>query len=215
MAEPVKRSRSYKSSRRQAASSETRQRIVDAARELIQLHGYRSTTLAAVAARAQVNIDTIYQLVGRKPVLLRELIEQAISGQDHAVTAEDRPHVIAMRAESDPAVKLAMYAQAIRETHARLAPLFMALRDASSTDVEAHEVWREISDRRAMNMQALVAGIRDTGALRTELTVDDAADTVWVMNSPEMFIMLTSERGWSPDHYEQWLSHSLQRLLLC
>ena len=214
MAEPVKKHRSYESGRRQAASAATRQRIVEAGRELIQLHGYRATTLAAVAARAQVNIDTIYQLVGRKPVLLRELIEQALSGQDHAVTAEDRPHVIAMRAEADPAVKLAIYARAIRETHPRLAPLFVALRDASSTDVEAREVWREISERRATNMRALVAEIRDTGALRPELTIDAAADTVWVMNSPELFIMLTVERGWSADRYEDWLSESLQRLLL-
>ena len=116
MDEPVKK-RSYEASRRQAASAATRQRIIDAGRELILTRGYRATTIAAVAAKAEVNVDTIYQLVGRKPLLLRELIEQAISGQDHAVTAEDRAHVQAIRAEPDPATKLALYARAIRETH--------------------------------------------------------------------------------------------------
>jgi AcrR family transcriptional regulator len=213
MDEPVKR-RSYEAGRRRAASAATRQRIVDAARELILKRGYRATTIADIAALAEVNVDTIYQLVGRKPVLLRELIEQAISGEDHAVIAEDRPHVQAMRAEPDPAVKLAIYARAMRETHLRLAPLFVALRDASTTEPEAEQVWREISDRRASNMRKLVRDIDETNALRPDLSIDDAADSVWALNSPELFVMLTGERGWTPSHYERWLAASLRRLLL-
>jgi AcrR family transcriptional regulator len=211
--EPVKKRR-YEAAGRQAASAATRQRIVDTARELILQRGYRAATIGAIAAGAEVNVDTIYQLVGRKPLLLRELIEQAISGQDHAVTAEDRTHVIAIRAEPDPARKLEMYARAIRHTHVRLAPLLLALRDASTTEPEAEEVWREISERRAANMAKLIGDIKETGRLRPGLSIRDGADTVWVMNSPELFIMLTEERGWSLDHYERWLADSLIRLLL-
>ena len=65
--------RPYDSGRRRARSAETRQRIIDAARELVLDVGYRATTVAAIAAKAEVNVDTVYQLVGRKPVLLREL----------------------------------------------------------------------------------------------------------------------------------------------
>ena len=212
MSEPVKRA--YEAGRRQAASAATRQRIVDAARELIVQLGYRATTIGAVAARAEVNVDTIYQLIGRKPVLLRELIEQAISGQAHAVVAEERAPIVAMRAELDPAIKLAMYARVMRETHARLAPLFVALRDAATTEPEAMDVWREISDRRAANMRKLVGEIDDIGGLRPELGIDDAADTIWVTNSPELYVMLTCERGWSPHHYEHWLAATWHRLLL-
>ncbi len=213
MVEPVKK-RSYESSGRQATSAETRQRIVDAGRELILQRGYRATTIAAIAERAGVNIDTIYQLVGRKPVLLRELIEQAISGQDHAITAEERSTIVAIRAERNPTLKLEMYARAIRETHARLAPLFVALRDAATTEPEAMEVWRTISDRRATNMVKFIREIDDSGGLRPELSIDDAADTLWVTNSPEVFVMLTEERGWSPDHYERWLAATWTTLLL-
>src|SRR5215210_3221498 len=110
MAGQVKRS--YDSTRRRDQSAATRQRILDAARDLMVDAGYRATTIAAVAARASVNVDTIYELVGRKPVILRELIEQAISGVDHAVVADDRDYVKAIVAEHDPATKLALYAQA-------------------------------------------------------------------------------------------------------
>jgi AcrR family transcriptional regulator len=87
VAKPVK-SRSYDNTARQATSRDTRQRIIDAARALFIDRGYRATTIADVAANAGVHVDTIYQLVGRKPVLLRELIEQALSGTDHPIDAE-------------------------------------------------------------------------------------------------------------------------------
>ena len=192
----------------------TRQRIVDAARALVVERGYRATTIAAVAARAEVSVDTVYELVGRKPVLLRELIEQALSGTDRAVEAEDRDYVRAIRTEPDPAGKLSIYARAMRQIQSRMAPLYLALRDASSTEPEAHEVWRQISDRRAANMRKLIDDLREAGGLRADLPAEEAADTVWVTNSPEVYVMLTGERGWSPDRYERWLAETWRRLLL-
>jgi AcrR family transcriptional regulator len=206
--------RSYDVAARQAQSAATRQRIIDAARELISDGGYRATTIAAVAARADVSVDTVYTLVGRKPVLVAELIEQAISGTDHAVTAEDRDYVKAIRAEPDAARKIGIYAHAMRETHARLAPIFVALRDASATDADARDVWKRISDRRAANMRQFVRDLRAAGGLRHDLSINDAADTVWATNSPELYVMLTVERRWSPQHYEDWLADTWRRLLL-
>jgi AcrR family transcriptional regulator len=176
--------------------------------------GYRATTIAAVAARAEVNVDTVYELVGRKPVMLRELIEQTISGTGQAVPAEERDYVRAMKASSDPLEKLAIYARAMRKIHARMAPLHLALRDASSTEPEADEVWRQISERRAANMRKFVQDLKTTGRVRQDLSISDAADLVWVTNSPEVYVMLTVERGWSPLRYERWLLDSWSRLLL-
>ena len=213
MSRPVKK-RSYDRSTRQAASQATRQRILDAARSLLLELGYRSTTVSAIAERASVNVDTVYHLVGRKPVVLRALIEQAISGTDHEVAAEQRTYVVALRAEPDPVAKLAIYARAVRETQQRLAPLFMALRDASATEPEALEVWQEISDRRAANMRKFVRDLAVTGRLRSDLSVGDAADIVWATNSSELYVMLTGERGWTAKRFERFLADSWRRLLL-
>lgn len=204
----------YDASLRRERSAERRQRIVDSARDLMIERGYRATKVSDIASRAGVNVDTVYELVGRKPVLLRELIEQAISGVDHAVVAEERDHVVAMRDEPDPIKKLVIYAHAIRETQERLAPLLLALREASSTEPEAGQVWKEISDRRAVNMRKMVSDLREAGGLRSGLSLDEAADVVWLTNSPELFVMLTRERGWSPDQYERWLCDAWSRLLL-
>ena len=206
--------RSYDTTTRQAQSAATRQRIVDAARNLILDSGYRATTISAIAAQAGVNNDSVYALVGRKPVLLREIIEQAISGTDHEVVAEEREYVRAVRAEPDPSKKLAIYARAVVATNRRMAPLFLALRDASSTEPEAQQVWQEISERRAANMRKLAKDLNGAGGLRRGLSIDQAADIVWAMNSAELFVLLTIERGWSLKRYEKWLAESWCRLLL-
>ena len=208
------KSYSYDVELRRERSAETRQRIVEAARELILEDGYRTTTMAGIARRARVNVDTVYELVGRKPILLRELIEQAISGVDHAVIAEERGHIMAMRRSTDPVEKLTIYSHAMRKTHARLAPLFLALRDASSTESEARDVWREINVRRAVKMRKFIRDLRHVGGLRSDLSIESAADVVWVINSPELYSLFTKERGWSPKHYERWLADTMCRLLI-
>lgn len=213
MTAAVKRRR-YNSERRQKDSAGTRHRILHAARELFLADGYRSATIAGIAARASVNVDTVYELVGRKPMLLRELIEEAISGTDHPVAAEQRRYVQKIRAEPDPFKKLVIYARAVRRIQERMAPLFMALRDAASTEPEAQQVWREISERRAANMRLLVKDIRESGGLRQELSVEAAADTIWVMNSSDVYVLLTVERGWSAQRFERWLAESWCRLIL-
>jgi len=206
--------RVYDNAARQTQSAETRQRVLNAAHQMIVKRGYRKTTVADIALEAGVHIDTVYALVGRKPVLLRELIEQAVSGTDRAVTPEERNYVKAILAEPDPARKLAIYARAVRHIQARMAPLFLALRDASATEPEAGVVWREISDRRAKNMRDLVRNLKAADGLRDDLSIDEAADTIWATNSSELYVLLTVERGWSADRYERWLADTWCRLLL-
>lgn len=212
MAPPVKRS--YDSAGRKARSEETRGRVLDVARDLLTSKGYRATTIAEIARTAEVHVDTIYELVGRKPALLRALIERAISGGAGPVDPQQRDYVKAMQAEPDPGRKLVIYAGAMTAIHTRMAPLQLALRDAATTEADALEVWQEINDRRARNMRDLVRDLGPDGTLRAGLAVDEAADVLWATASAELFILLTSERGWSLDRYRSWLADTWQRLLL-
>jgi len=206
--------RPYDNQGRRAGSEATRTRILEVAAELLTSQGYRATTIAEIARRAEVHVDTIYALVGRKPALLRELIERAISGTDRPVAPAERDYVRAMNAVVDPARKLTIYAGAIRGIHARMAPLLLALRDAASTEEEAEQVWREIGDRRARNMRDLVRGLGPDGTLRAGVSIDEAADVIWATASAEMFVLVTAERGWTPEAYERWLADTWIRMLL-
>src|SRR3954470_15128365 len=99
--EPVggKRTRTYRSARRSAQALATRRTVLDAARELFVARGYLASTVADIAATAGVAVDTVYAAVGPKPVLLRELVETALSGMDVAVPAEERDYVRAIRSD--------------------------------------------------------------------------------------------------------------------
>jgi hypothetical protein len=50
--------------------------------------------------------------------------------------------------------------------------------------------------------------------MRADVSVDEAADVIWATTSPELFVLLTVERGWSPRRFERWLTDTWQRLLL-
>ena len=213
MTQPVK-PRSYHAPRRQEQALRTRRAILAAAGRLFIERGYAATTMTAVAEAAGVALDTVYAAVGTKPVLFRLLVETAISGTDEAVPALERDYVRVIRTEPDPARKLALYAQAVGRIHQRLAPLFQVLHQAAAADAELGALWQEISDRRAANMGLLAGELAATGALRPELTVEQAADVLWSMNSPEFYLLLVGQRGWDPDRFQQWLAHAWQRLLL-
>lgn len=209
-----KPSRKYDASRRKAAAQRTRARVLDAARSLFIANGYVATTVAAIAERASVSPDTVYTAVGAKPVLFAELIELALSGTDHAVEGGERDYALRIRAEPDAAAKLEIYATAVTELQARLAPLFIVLSQAAPAAPELATLWRQITDRRAANMRRLAADLISTGTTRTDLTTEEMADIIWTMNGSEYYALLVLNRGWPPARFEQWLHDAWCRLLL-
>jgi AcrR family transcriptional regulator len=186
-----RRSAPYGAAQRRLQSAGLRQRIVDEAGELFLAPGYRTTTIADIASAAGVNPDTVYRLVGRKPMVLRELIEQALSGTDHAVAGADRSYVRAMAAEPDAIVRLEIYAAAVREIHGRMAPLFVALRDASSTEPEAEQVWKEIGER----LPTCEGSWDARSAKPAQYETNRRGGRLQALNSSEVYVMLTVERA--------------------
>lgn len=205
--------RPYNATRRQAAAAKTRQAILTAARDLFLSQGYAATTMPAIAGAAGVALDTVYAAVGPKPDIIRLLVEVAISGEAAPVAADDRNYVREMQREPDPRRKLARYARAVCEIQGRLAPLFVALREGAQVDPALAALWQEISERRAANMRRLVADVA-AGGLRQGVGIEEAADLIWSMNSPEFYLLLVRERGWSPAQLERWLTEIWCRTLL-
>ena len=51
-------------------------------------------------------------------------------------------------------------------------------------------------------------------AMPDGMTVDEAADVLWLFNDARAYHRLVTERGWMPDRFEQWLADSLLALLI-
>ena len=206
--------RAYRSPRRVEQAAATRHAVLLAARELFVANGYAGTTMTEVANRAGVSLDTVYATVGRKPAVLRALVEAALSGTDQPVPGEERDYVARMRAAGTAGEIIAIYAQAVTAIQERLAPVFLALRAAAVTDAECAALWAEIAERRARNMRAVAALLRSTGEIRPDLSDDQVADIVWSMNAAEYWDLLVRQRAWPADRFGDWLTDAWTRLLL-
>src|SRR5262249_39925832 len=79
------RTRRYHSPIRAEQAQETQRRILGAALRLLLERGYARTTVAAVAAAANVSTETIYATLGGKRGLLEAVIHDAILGAEAAV----------------------------------------------------------------------------------------------------------------------------------
>ena len=210
----VKSPRRYVSVVRAEQAAATRRAVLSAARDLFAEQGYAATSISAIAARAGVAVDTVYAAAGRKPALLRELVETSISGTDQAVPALQRDYVVRMRAAGSAREKLAIYAAAVAEIGVRMAPIHRALAEAAVSDRDCAALRTEIDARRARNMRQLAADLRTTGEVRADLTDDEVADIVWTMNAPEYRALLVGERGWSAERFGAWLADAWIRTLL-
>ncbi len=214
MTSEVNGRRTYHSPLRVGRAARTRHEVLAAARALFLEKGYVAATVAEVARRAGVAVDTVYTTVGRKPELLRAVLESALSGEDRAVPAEQRDYVARIRRAPTAPAKIALYAEAVADIQDRLGPLYLALREAGASDRQSADLWNQIADRRAANMRLFVADLRRAGGVRTDEPDEVLADVVWSMNGPEYWALLVAHRGWTPDQFAAWLTDAWCRLLL-
>src|SRR5882757_200242 len=133
----AKARRRYDSARRQAQAQHTRQAVLDAGQELITERGYARTTIKAIAERASVSVETVYQHFKSKPAVLKSLLDVALGGAGETVPVADRDWVHQARPEPHAARQLALLAEHVTAIHARLAPLFLAVRAAAAADSSA------------------------------------------------------------------------------
>jgi hypothetical protein len=122
--------------------------------------------------------------------------------------------VQAIRKETNADQKLRLYAAALRSIQVRLAPLIRVLEGAAPHDPDLRALWQSIARRRARSMRLLAQDLAATRRLRSDLSIDRTADVIWSMNSPEFYLLLVEQRGWSPKEFERWLGDAWIRLLL-
>src|SRR5258708_22418767 len=77
------RKRPYKSLVRQRQASDTRRRIVEVTRQLLQSEGYDGMTIEAIAQRAEVSAQSVYAIFKSKTGILIALLDQSTFGPDY------------------------------------------------------------------------------------------------------------------------------------
>jgi AcrR family transcriptional regulator len=200
--------------RRARRAAETRLRIIEAAGRLFAARGYSGTTIEAVAAEADVAVETVYARFKNKRNLLAAYLDVAIVGDAAAVPLLDRDEVQQVRQTRDQRDQLRRLAHLGRTIFERTATAHAVLRSAAAVDPEAAAIADEDDIRRRTTIRAYIDIVADAGPLRDGLSKEEAADTFSVLASPEGYLRLTTSRGWTPTRYERWLAANLTLLLL-
>lgn len=214
MSSPDRPRRRYDSPRRRERAAATRRSILDAAGRAFIARSYVATTMEAIAAAAGVSPETVYATFRTKRALLAALVDVSITGDDEPVPVLERDWVRQLRDEPDRHRRAALLASAGRSILERRSALDDVLRGAAPADpaiaalLVAGKAERHAGQRELMRLVA-----REDG-LRPGMTLDEAADILYALGSPETWHQLVVERGWSPARFEAWYADAIERLLL-
>lgn len=206
--------RPYAGSRRQAATRATRREVIEAARGLFLQLGYPATTIAQISEESGVPLATLYRLFGSKRGVLKAVFDVAFGGDDEDIDFQDRPGVQAALAADDPRAVLDGFARVLRDLLHRAGGLQHVLVTSAAVDDEAAEMLETTRRQRHQGQSRIVRSLAQRKALRPGLTQKAAADILYTVMSPEVYRILTVERGWSEDDYEAWLARTLRTQLL-
>lgn len=201
-------SRQYHSPRRLEQAEATRRAILQASRTLFAAHGYQGTTLQAIAQAAEVSTPTIYAVFGSKAAVLSALVKSA--GADEDIRALSREAFAA----TDPRLQVRLAARVIRAIQERDPDIVDLLWQAGGSDPDLVAVWRQSHRQQLARLGGIVELLAQKQALKPELTLERATDILWALASPEMYRLLTRERGWTAQQFEDWLTESVTTLLL-
>lgn len=214
MSPTVKGPRRYDSSRRQTQARLTRAAVLDAARHAFLEHGYAATTVGAIAAEAQVSVETVYKAFGNKAGLLKAIFDIAIVDDDEPVPLQQRAMVARIQAEPDGNQKLHIYGTEYAKRAARAVPIQLLVRDAVASDSGANELLEQLNEERLTGMTAFSEHLHAAKVLRTGITATDALDVLWLFTSPEVYEKLVIERGWTAKRFGTWITEQLVAALL-
>jgi AcrR family transcriptional regulator len=181
----------------------TRERICEAALGLIAKRGGADVTLAEVARAARVSRQALYLHFADRAALFVALVRYADErrGVPQAIRRiKDAPTGVAALKQM-----AAMQAK-INPTVWPVARLFESVR---RHDDAAEQSWQDRLASRFQGCRAIVARLKEEGALRRGLSAEVAAELLWTMTSIRTWEDLVLLRGWTADQYEQRLSDLL------
>lgn len=207
------RARPYRSDLRRQQAARTRLRVVQAAVDLFGRHGYRSTTVAQLAAEAGVSVKTVREQ-GPKSALLQAAVELAAFGvegeTDFFATDLDR----AMLGVRDADGLARMVGDAMVAINAPSAGLWMTFVGAAHADAV-------LSGHHA-RMLALIRGqvdhvlryVQDQGWLRGDVPFDDLVEAFCIITCIESYVRFVLHDGKSPDQYRAFVARSVRETIL-
>ncbi|MEW2441616.1 TetR/AcrR family transcriptional regulator [Micromonospora marina] len=210
-----KSTRPYRSAVREESARRTRQAVVRAATDLFVTRGYAATSLADVAAEAGVARPTVFAVFGSKAALLRQVLDEALAGDDEPVPVARRPWFQPVWEATDQGAALDAYAGVCTLIGHRAAGVFETVRRAADEAPEVAELWETLLRNRRSGADMVVDRLLTLdGPLRPDAGTGRAADALWFYNDPAHYAALVQRCGWTEESFRRWLAARMRDALL-
>jgi AcrR family transcriptional regulator len=193
---------------RQRQAGDTRRRIVEATRRLLESDGYAGMTIEAIAQQAEVSAQSVYAIFKSKTGILIELLDQSMFGTDYEEVVQRT------LSASDPENRLRLAAGVAKQIRSAQSAMFDLLRGAGVVAPELAKLQQQRERLRYKKEEGMISFLRDSGSLRPDIDHQTARDIFWMLTGGDVYRMLVHERGWSPQQYQDWLADTLVHSLL-
>jgi AcrR family transcriptional regulator len=194
--------------RRRERSRRTRRRIVEAAYRLFVERGY-GVPLAEVASEANVSVQNLYVAFRSKQVLVGEVLQLAVLGDDLPIPPHHRPWFRELLDAPDARSAISVWVVNTLPIYARVAPLAgMFL-----SEPELAEMWARSETLRIDGFRFAMEQVMPKGRPRAGVDLDGATDTMFALLGPLMYEELVGGRGWTPDRWGAWVTDLVVRAL--
>lgn len=201
--------------RRAERSRRTREKVVEAARELFVARGYGATSLQEVAERASVSVQTVYFVFHNKRTLFKEVVDASIAGDTEPVATMDRAWFRDAAAAPTAQEQLSAHVRGTGDVLHRVAPIVPVIAAAAATDPQIAAQWPDDEeDPRLIVQRAAAEALVAKPGARPDVSADTAADLLYGVLSPELYLVFVRDRGWSPQRWREWAFTTL-RAQLC
>jgi AcrR family transcriptional regulator len=204
---PKRNTRSYRQVARAEAAAETRRHIIEVTRAALARAPLVNVGLPEIAAEAGVARSTIYTAFGSREGLMFALAEDLLkrSGFDRVGAAFRLPDAVEALQQS---------LREAAQVYASEAPVARALLRLAAIDKDAARGAARIEYGRREGMASLAGRLAAQGALRDDVTPEEAADVLWVITSFDTFDQLYDGRGLAADVVAERLVTMVRRTLL-
>jgi len=189
---------------REDAALRTRRRIVKAAKEAFEKHGWPGATVPVIAARAGVSPSTIEAIFRTKPVLLKEAVDYAIRGDFDPLPMSGRAITTEIEAAPNAVSMLELHAGHLRGVQGRSADLAFVVEHAAKSDKRVAALWRQMNENRRYGVEWAARTLLAKPGV-AHLRVVDVERVFWVALDWNNYRLLTDDVGLSPEAYEQWI----------
>ena len=180
----------------------TRDRILTAARELLEERGF-DVGMGEIARRAGISRQAVYLHFTSKTDLLQQLTTWVEEQADLGSLLEpmlDAP-------DGEAALKALLHAAAVFEP--QIHALARATEQVRDRDPAVQAITTDRMTRRLAGMTAIVTRIEAEGRLRPGWNVDTAAAVIWMTTAPTSYQALVVDLGWTA---EAWAETTFQLL---